>query len=58
MSGMDVISLSGRSLEKKNVKLKSESNTKAIYPTKIDTPILSSLKSAVNIKPRLTEIAN
>ena len=34
---MDVIWLLDSTLEKKNVKLKLESNVKAIYPTKIDT---------------------
>ena len=55
---MDVILLQHRSLEKKNVKLKSEPNVKAINSTKIDTQILSSLKSAVNIKSRPTVLAN
>ena len=52
---MDVIALSSRYLEKKNVKLKLESNTKATYSTQMDTQILSSLKSAVNMKSRPTD---
>ena len=41
---------------KKNVKLKSKPNVKAIHSTKVDTQILSSLKSAVNMKSRPTDI--
>ena len=51
---MDVIRLYCSPLEKKNVKLKLEPNVKAIHLTKIDTQILLSLKSAVNIKSRPT----
>ncbi len=54
---MYVIWLLDRLLEKKNVKLKSESTKKTVYPTKIDTQILSSLKSAVNMKSRPTVLA-
>ena len=54
---MYVIWLLNRYLGKKNVKLKSESSAKATHSTKLDTQIPSSLKSAVNIKSRPTDIA-
>ena len=55
--GINVIRLLYRYLEKKKVKYKSEPNTKAMYSTKINTQILSSQKSAVNIKSRPTVVA-
>ena len=54
---MDVIALLYRCLEKDNLKLKLEPYAKVIQSTKIDTQIISSLQSAVNIKSRPTEIA-
>ena len=55
--GINVIRLLYRYLEKKNVKYKSEPNTKAMYSTKMNTQILSSVKSAVIIKSRPTDFA-
>ena len=42
--------------KKKKVKYKSEPNTKAMYSTKMNTQILSSVKSAVIIKSRPTAV--
>ena len=54
---MCVIRLLYSPLEKKNVILKSEPKAKATYSTQMDTQILSSLKSAVNMKSRPTVFA-
>ena len=54
--GINVIRLLYRYLEKKNVKYKSEPNTKAMHSTKMNTQILSSVKSAVIIKSRPTAV--
>ena len=55
---MDVIALLCRRLEKKNCKIEiRKPNANAIHSTRIDTQILSSLKSAVNMKSRPTVFA-
>ena len=54
---MDVIALPVRALEKKKCGIEIRTKCKDTHSTKIDIQILSSLKSAVNIKSRPTDFA-